>query len=152
MLNKCNNTLTQGTLAFTMMKTGIVALFLALTVVCVGARYRYAPGPVGNPCRLPPDAGYSQGICPRWYYDARLRSCRQFNYGCCGGNANNFKTRRLCEDVCGEDILCPLWVCDVGACTIQTCPNFPKATCFAPCPCTSVWIYNGEDVTDRCNN
>nr|XP_022309293.1 uncharacterized protein LOC111115010 isoform X4 [Crassostrea virginica] len=74
-----------------MMKTGIVALFLALTVVCVGARYRYAP-------------------------------------------------------------VCPLWVCDVGACTIQTCPNFPKATCFAPCPCTSVWIYNGEDVTDRCNN
>ena len=60
-------------------------------------------GSVGNPCRLPPDAGNCRGICPRWYYDARLRSCRPFNYGCCGGNANNFKTRQLCESICRED-------------------------------------------------
>ncbi|XP_078328894.1 kunitz-type serine protease inhibitor A-like [Crassostrea virginica] len=156
MLSKLNNTLTQGTRAFTMIKTGNVGLFLALVVVCVSARYGYGPlppGPVGDPCRLPPAAGNCRGICPRWYYDARLGSCRPFNYGCCGGNANNFKTRQLCERVCWkENIVCPLWVCDVGACTIQTCPNFPKATCFAPCPCSSVWIYNGENVTDRCNN
>ncbi|XP_078328656.1 U-actitoxin-Avd3l-like isoform X1 [Crassostrea virginica] len=133
-----------------MMKTGMFGFFLALAVVCVGASYGCAPGSVRNPCRLPPDAGNCQGICPRWYYDARLRSCRSFNYGCCGGNANNFKTRRLCEDVCGEDFACADVDCDVLACTTQTCPNFPKATCFAPCRCLSVWIYNGEDVTDRC--
>ena len=33
MLNKRNNTLTQGTQTFTMMKTGTVGLFIALTVV-----------------------------------------------------------------------------------------------------------------------
>ncbi|XP_078330420.1 chelonianin-like [Crassostrea virginica] len=109
-------------------------------------------GPAKNPCRLPPDAGYCRRICPRWYYDTRLRSCRPFNYGCCGGNANNFKTWQLCDTICREDISCTAQACDVLACTIQTCPNFPEATCFAPCPCSSVWIYNGEDVTERCNN
>nr|XP_022304428.1 kunitz-type serine protease inhibitor A-like [Crassostrea virginica] len=155
MLNKRNNTLTQGTQTFTMMKTGTVGLFLALAVVCVGARYGYTPlppGPVEDPCRLPPAAGNCRGFCPRWYYDARLGSCRQFTYGCCGGNANNFKTRRLCENTCREDRACPAIACFVGACTIQTCPNYPEATCFAVCPCESVWIYNGEDVSSRCNN
>ena len=33
MLNKRKNTMTQGTQTFTMMKTGTVGLFLALTVV-----------------------------------------------------------------------------------------------------------------------
>ena len=65
---------------------------------------RLSVGPVGNPCHLPPAAGYCEEICPRWYFDTRLGSCRPFNYGCCGGNANNFKTRRLCENTCGRDI------------------------------------------------
>ena len=65
--------------------------------------HRLSVGPVEDPCRLPPAAGNCKGICPRWYYDSRQRSCRPFNYGCCGGNANNFKTRRLCENTCRED-------------------------------------------------
>ncbi|XP_078328890.1 uncharacterized protein LOC111115012 [Crassostrea virginica] len=140
-----------------MMKVLMVGLFIALALVCVGARRRYGyeprpPGPVQGSCGLPPDVGDCDGVCPRWYYDARVGSCRRFNYGCCGGNANNFKTRQLCENVCRQNRVCPAIACFVGACTIQTCPNYPKATCFAVCPCTSVWIYNGEDVSSRCNN
>ena len=65
---------------------------------------RLSVGPVGNPCHLPPAAGNCEGICPRWYFDTRLGSCRPFNYGCCGGNANNFKTKGLCEENCGRNI------------------------------------------------
>ena len=60
-------------------------------------------------CHLPPDAGNCGKVRSRWYYDTSLRSCRPFNYGCCGGNANNFKTKRLCEDICSEDV-CKLCV------------------------------------------
>uniref|UniRef100_K1RCH9 Tissue factor pathway inhibitor 2 n=1 Tax=Magallana gigas TaxID=29159 RepID=K1RCH9_MAGGI len=56
----------------------------------------------GGVCSLRPDVGECEGICPRFYYDARRRTCRRFNYGCCGGNANNFKTKALCQRVCGR--------------------------------------------------
>nr|XP_022309294.1 kunitz-type serine protease inhibitor homolog beta-bungarotoxin B1 chain-like [Crassostrea virginica] len=139
-----------------MMKTGTVGLFLALALICVSASYGYGPHPPGpvkwTPCRLPPDAGNCGKVRSRWYYDTSLRSCRPFNYGCCGGNANNFKTRQLCENICNEDRVCTEWICEIEGCTNQTCPNFPKAACFTPCPCSSVWIYNGKDVTDKCYN
>nr|XP_022340797.1 U-actitoxin-Avd3l-like [Crassostrea virginica] len=129
-----------------MTRASSVGLLLIVIVVFVGGSHS---SEVQRPCVLPPEAGMCRGLCPRFYYDANLRSCRPFNYGCCGGNANNFKTRDLCERVCGIRA-CPLIHCFVGACTVQTCPNFPKATCFPVCPCESVWIYNGEDVTKKC--
>lgn len=51
-------------------------------------------------CRLPPDTGPCDGICPRYYYDYKRRTCRRFDFGCCEGNANNFKTRSQCREVC----------------------------------------------------
>ncbi|XP_011451126.3 kunitz-type serine protease inhibitor C [Magallana gigas] len=137
-----------------MEKILVIGLMCALSVVVCGSRgygyYRKPPPPSGGVCSLRPDVGECEGICPRFYYDARRRTCRKFNYGCCGGNANNFKTKALCQRVCGRRKPCPLIFCFVGACTIQTCPNFPKATCVAVCPCESLWIYKGEDVTSRC--
>uniref|UniRef100_A0A8W8P2R7 Uncharacterized protein n=1 Tax=Magallana gigas TaxID=29159 RepID=A0A8W8P2R7_MAGGI len=45
---------------------------------------------------------------------------------------------------------CPNVFCFIGPCTIQTCSNFPMATCVAVCPCTSLWFFNGEDVSNQC--
>ncbi|XP_078328891.1 WAP four-disulfide core domain protein 8-like [Crassostrea virginica] len=143
----------QGKQVTTMIKASWMCLFLALEVVCVGASRRYgsvAGNEIGS-CHPPPQAGNCDGVCPRWYYDVRVGSCRQFTYGCCGGNANNFITRELCENVCRDNISgCPEH-CFVDQCA-PTCRNFPEAACFRLCGCRAIWIYNGEDVTRRCRN
>ena len=54
-----------------------------------------------NPdCSLPPENGPCDGVCPRWYYDNNTKTCRQFQYGCCGGNGNNFLTEKECYAAC----------------------------------------------------
>lgn len=59
--------------------------------------------PVGNNaeiCLLPPEVGHCRAQIPSFYYDRYTQSCRQFMYGGCEGNANNFETREACEEAC----------------------------------------------------
>ncbi|XP_048749865.1 kunitz-type serine protease inhibitor-like [Ostrea edulis] len=128
-----------------------IGLLITLALVVVnGTRYGEPPPPnTPDICTLPRNPGPCRGACPRYYYDARSGRCRSFTYGCCGGNANNFKTKSLCKRICQPEP-CPTINCIVGACTIQTCPGVPGATCRAVCTCISVWVYDGEDVSDRC--
>ncbi|XP_014383204.1 kunitz-type serine protease inhibitor 161-like [Alligator sinensis] len=51
-------------------------------------------------CRLPPEQGHCARYLKRYYYNWVTRTCQQFIYGGCQGNANNFKTRRECENRC----------------------------------------------------
>lgn len=55
---------------------------------------------VTGPCSLSADPGPCRGICSRFYFDASRGFCRPFMYRCCGGNANAFKSRMLCERSC----------------------------------------------------
>ena len=50
----------------------------------------------------------------RWYFDYRTQSCNEFVYTGCNGNANNFESRRECENRC-----------QVGACCFRW-PAFPE--------------------------
>lgn len=54
-------------------------------------------------CLLPPDPGECDGICPMYFHNATTGECELFNYGCCGGNANNFFTLEQCELACVPD-------------------------------------------------
>lgn len=59
--------------------------------------------PVGNNaeiCLLPPEVGPCRARIPSFYYSRYTQSCRQFMYGGCEGNANNFETREACEEAC----------------------------------------------------
>ncbi|XP_046737173.1 papilin [Diprion similis] len=51
-------------------------------------------------CLLPKIAGGCDGYHPTWYYDTDRKQCAQFIYGGCLGNANRFKTREDCEELC----------------------------------------------------
>lgn len=51
-------------------------------------------------CLLPSSVGNCRAAFPRFYYDVTNQTCKQFIYGGCGGNDNNFKTQEECEASC----------------------------------------------------
>lgn len=56
-------------------------------------------GPVER-CQLQYETGHCYNYTARWYYDYENKYCRQFYYGGCGGNVNNFFTKEECEQAC----------------------------------------------------
>ncbi|GBN70970.1 hypothetical protein AVEN_260925-1, partial [Araneus ventricosus] len=53
-------------------------------------------------CKLPMEKGHCKALFIRYYYDANAGACDSFDYGGCGGNANNFKTKSDCEKACAN--------------------------------------------------
>lgn len=51
-------------------------------------------------CYSPKDEGLCSSSVPRYYYDSKTKSCKEFRYTGCGGNANNFVTETDCYNVC----------------------------------------------------
>eukprot|EP01024_Parvocaulis_polyphysoides_P029426 TRINITY_DN26546_c1_g1_i4.p1 TRINITY_DN26546_c1_g1~~TRINITY_DN26546_c1_g1_i4.p1 ORF type:complete len:413 (+),score=43.24 TRINITY_DN26546_c1_g1_i4:76-1314(+) len=46
------------------------------------------------------DPGYCDAALERWYYDSEEKYCREFYYGGCLGNENNFKDQKQCNNTC----------------------------------------------------
>ena len=51
--------------------------------------------------------GPCRAISARWFWDSVTRSCRQFQYGGCLGNDNNFATEEACRNNCGQGSAAP---------------------------------------------
>jgi hypothetical protein len=51
-------------------------------------------------CALQPATGPCRAALPRWAFDVATSACRQFVYGGCDGNANNFASRDACDAAC----------------------------------------------------
>ncbi|PIO28223.1 hypothetical protein AB205_0192900, partial [Aquarana catesbeiana] len=47
-------------------------------------------------CGFPPTAGPCDVRMPRYYYDQKTKTCKEFIYGGCQGNGNNFTTKEQC--------------------------------------------------------
>lgn len=52
-------------------------------------------------CSLPADVGPCDGVFPRWYFDAEEGDCKEFIWGGCDGNQNNFRSQAACDARCG---------------------------------------------------
>ncbi|GIX72449.1 carboxypeptidase inhibitor SmCI [Caerostris extrusa] len=52
-------------------------------------------------CDKAPETGPCRARIPRFYYDQEAEQCKQFIYGGCGGNRNNFKAEDECYNKCG---------------------------------------------------
>ncbi|XP_048750408.2 tabkunin 2-like [Ostrea edulis] len=105
-------------------------------------------------CHLPKDTGPCDGICPRWFFTSHTRTCAEFYYGCCGGNANNFKTEQECLNACNNG--CPNGqhnlFCKAPACQVTSCQNYPTANCTEVCNgCVAIFTVHGKDVTNMCS-
>ncbi|XP_061443197.1 tissue factor pathway inhibitor 2 [Rhineura floridana] len=51
-------------------------------------------------CYRPKDEGTCSASVPRFYYNAKTKTCQEFNYTGCGGNNNNFLNQRACLKAC----------------------------------------------------
>ncbi|XP_064464180.1 thrombin inhibitor hemalin-like [Ornithodoros turicata] len=51
-------------------------------------------------CDLSPDKGPCKGNFQMFYFDPETKSCKEFIYGGCQGNGNNFETKDECIIAC----------------------------------------------------
>lgn len=91
----------------------------------------------GTSCQYPADSGPCLAAFPRWYYNSSSGHCETFTYGGCGGNANNYLSRTLCMESCGDVCylppdsgpclgLFPRWYYDRNS---QSCKRFNYGGC-----------------------
>ncbi|XP_037541091.1 papilin b, proteoglycan-like sulfated glycoprotein [Nematolebias whitei] len=63
---------------------------------------RPVDSPTGNACFLPRDEGACETWTVRFTYDNGTGKCKEFWYGGCHGNANNFISLEACQRACGD--------------------------------------------------
>uniref|UniRef100_A0A1I7X306 Kunitz/Bovine pancreatic trypsin inhibitor domain protein n=1 Tax=Heterorhabditis bacteriophora TaxID=37862 RepID=A0A1I7X306_HETBA len=85
----------------------------------------------GNLCEHEIETGECSGVFVRYGYDKTVNDCRQFTYGGCGGNGNNFATVQECRNVCVKKVCNPNPQCDLARCQIV---NDRNGCPFCSCP------------------
>nr|A8Y7N7.1 RecName: Full=Kunitz-type serine protease inhibitor C4; AltName: Full=BPTI-4; AltName: Full=Trypsin inhibitor 4; AltName: Full=Trypsin inhibitor C4; Flags: Precursor [Daboia siamensis]CAL69605.1 trypsin inhibitor-4 precursor [Daboia siamensis] len=71
---------------------GLLTLWAELTPISGHDRPKF--------CYLPADPGECMAYIRSFYYDSESKKCKEFIYGGCHGNANNFPTRDKCRQTC----------------------------------------------------
>ncbi|KAG8519728.1 WAP four-disulfide core domain protein 8, partial [Galemys pyrenaicus] len=56
-------------------------------------------------CNLPKEKGRCRASMPRWFYNPSTEKCEAFTYGGCGGNSNNFMSKKICEKTSAGSLL-----------------------------------------------
>nr|XP_025962880.1 papilin-like [Dromaius novaehollandiae] len=84
-------------------------------------------------CSLRPVRGPCRGHLRRYFYNPLAKACQAFIYSGCGGNRNNFPSRRECQQACRK-----------SAAQVCRLPKVP-GTCLAHIPS---YFYNA--ATRRC--
>ncbi|CAF0874566.1 unnamed protein product [Rotaria sordida] len=56
-------------------------------------------------CLLPKITGPCHSASHRYYYDRDKNECRQFHYGGCNGNSNNYETMEKCQSTCVKETI-----------------------------------------------
>jgi len=56
--------------------------------------------PHPDPCTLEKDMGPCRAVLMKWYFSAEDGTCKEFQYGGCAGNENNFVSEAKCQERC----------------------------------------------------
>lgn len=56
----------------------------------------------GKICARPAEKGPCENMQQRWHFDTSEGKCKQFQYGGCFGNQNNFQTEQDCLKICSQ--------------------------------------------------
>ncbi|XP_052532454.1 tissue factor pathway inhibitor isoform X1 [Tympanuchus pallidicinctus] len=65
----------------------------------------FEPPPVPSLCMTPMDRGLCRAKETRFFFNYSTRRCRPFTYSGCGGNENNFTSRKSCLRICRKGFL-----------------------------------------------
>jgi hypothetical protein len=58
------------------------------------------PSSTAPACSAAPESGHCLAYMPRFYFDPASKTCKDFVYGGCEGNANNYASIDDCEETC----------------------------------------------------
>ncbi|XP_036100572.1 WAP four-disulfide core domain protein 8 [Molossus molossus] len=117
---------------------------------CLFACGKKCMDPYEEPCILPSDPGNCVRFTKQWYYDFKNKLCKPFRYGGCGGNNNNFLSKKDCLEACLSTVKtgqCPFFPskarveCSASCKSDYDCPDTEKC-CESICGfvCSTVWI------------
>ncbi|VDP21130.1 unnamed protein product [Soboliphyme baturini] len=102
-------------------------------------------------CTSAPETGTCRALLERWYYDGIAGKCKQFIYGGCGGNANNYDSFKECTTKCpGErrDFDVQTKNANISAFAYHACSQEPDQ---GPCRSNYTrWFYNR--TTSMCDS
>ncbi|XP_039949186.1 kunitz-type serine protease inhibitor HCRG2 [Bactrocera tryoni] len=73
---------------------GVFCFVVLMTFLAVNAQKQRAV------CSQPRLVGHCRALLRRYYYDSTSNACKQFYYGGCGGNGNNFVRKSGCKAAC----------------------------------------------------
>uniref|UniRef100_A0A0K0FAQ1 Papilin (inferred by orthology to a D. melanogaster protein) n=1 Tax=Strongyloides venezuelensis TaxID=75913 RepID=A0A0K0FAQ1_STRVS len=100
-------------------------------------------------CSLPKQIGRCRGNFPSYYYEIATGTCIEFMFSGCGGNANRFHTKELCENACMKPTSAeeetPSQVQPQSTSSISLCDldkDSRQCSSFTP-----KWYYNKKDGT-----
>lgn len=51
-------------------------------------------------CSMPKERGTCKNYTIKWFFDMQYGGCSRFWYGGCDGNANRYKSKEECEQIC----------------------------------------------------
>lgn len=71
---------------------------------------------INDVCVLPFEVGPCRGTLPRYHFDASTQTCKEFLYGGCQGNGNNFDSKLQCETMCKKVLTTQVSNEEVDAC------------------------------------
>uniref|UniRef100_A0A098LWE0 Ccr_19 putative toxin n=1 Tax=Crassispira cerithina TaxID=1077925 RepID=A0A098LWE0_CRACE len=77
--------------------------FAAVLLLVVQLATIRADEATSDVCQQPVKQGMCMAYFLRYYFSPQSGQCRQFIYGGCGGNGNNFQTKEVCEATCLKD-------------------------------------------------
>ncbi|CAD6193631.1 unnamed protein product [Caenorhabditis auriculariae] len=107
-----------------------------------------------NACDTDIEVGECSGVFHRFAFDKNINDCRQFTYGGCGGNGNNFASMQECRNkcvnrICPEPPACDLLRCqlvnDRSGCPFCSCPPVRQ-----PSPPASTACQPVQNCADPC--
>ncbi|NWZ12032.1 TFPI1 inhibitor, partial [Agelaius phoeniceus] len=80
----------------------MVLIALCFTLCCLTLFFLVLPEPPALPslCMTPMDRGLCRAKELRFFYNFSTGRCRPFSYSGCGGNENNFISRKSCLRIC----------------------------------------------------
>ncbi|NXX94285.1 TFPI1 inhibitor, partial [Centropus bengalensis] len=77
-----------------------VVFNLVFLVFCLLFFFNLEPPPIPSLCMTPMDRGLCRARELRFFYNYSTGRCHSFSYSGCGGNENNFTSRKSCLRIC----------------------------------------------------